>query len=826
MSKIYSVISICFSIMVGLSPGILTAQSFPENEGGKENQKEYEEAEKQRRQYIENLNRNNLTGKSFLENQRKVGMNGARSAFKTQNDWQFMGPANQSGRIMGIGVSAQNNKLWYCGADGGGVWKSEDEGNSWIPLTDHLTSLRISALYLCPMDDQYLLAGTHEGLILRTTDGGKNWKEIALSNATYMYDITMNPKNYAEVWTVSEGGLSYSADSGQSFTKVIGTGRGLSICINPINPLTMYYTENSQYTTYLYKSVDGGKHWKVLKKVPAGYYGNMKVDLCDSKPNVLYLSVADSNTIYRSNDSGFTWTATQTQPYLNSYTRGFDYIAVSPTDPDLVFTGSTSIYRTNDGGKTWLSAKDINDGVHVDQHSFLFPASMPNGFIATNDGGIFLTEDNSETPLKWTPKNNSLITLQVYNIAIHPQSLDTIVVGCQDNGYCKFEKDLNKWRVIGGDGFCTIYDYEDPSYFYHEYCYSNLHRASNGFNWWSKKTMDGLPTTSDFYTGITSPDKVDWFGQGVRQSPKDAKTLYLGTNHLYKTTNRAENWTKLLDVEFARNASDFITTISISESDPTIIYAGTYYGNLYKIRDSAGIASSQNITPSFSGSRIRNIAIDPRHPDTLYVVGDQGWQNAGVMISKDGGNTWKIVSNGLAKGATNRIAFLPDNPKVLLLGHSNGLYYTTDAGENWQKFIDFPNVEVWDFTFSHVGSSLTFAAGTHGRGVILANDFIIPGMNSTIANSDPRTIQNVMVYPQPTNGKMQIKFNLQKPGPLSVSIYDSGRIVAEVYNGVATNTNQSISLDPTKFPQLKSGVYILEIRSGKESKRRSVVILK
>ena len=60
------------------------------------------------------------------------------------------GPIAQSGLIFAAAVDPRNSSVMYLGAAGGGVWKTTDGGQTWLPLTDDQPSLEIGALALDP----------------------------------------------------------------------------------------------------------------------------------------------------------------------------------------------------------------------------------------------------------------------------------------------------------------------------------------------------------------------------------------------------------------------------------------------------------------------------------------------------------------------------------------------------------------------------------------------------------------------------------------------------------------------------------------------------
>ncbi len=141
-----------------------------------------------------------------------------------------------------------------------------------------------------------------------------------------------------------------------------------------------------------------------------------------------------------------------------------------------------------------------------------------------------------------------------------------------------------------------------------------------------------------------------------------------------------------------------ITAIAIHPEDPRIFYVGTAGGGLWKT-DDLGI-SFRPVFDKYTMS-IGSLAIDPSHPDTIWVgTGEVYVRNTvsigdGLYRSDDGGKTWKFM--GFRD--SERIAGIIVHPKeskkvyVCVLGHlwndheERGVFMTTDGGKTWSKVL-------------------------------------------------------------------------------------------------------------------------------------------
>lgn len=805
-----------FYILLILSAAVLPLRS-QELAGPTYDLEEYEGGQKAAREYQEQLHKAGMnastvhaawqTARARME--RKHG-----ASLSASPAWEFIGPRNQAGRMKGLAVARKDTALWYSAADGGGVWRSTNSGGTWIPLTDTLPSLRMSTLAMSPHDDNLLLAGTHEGMIYRTSDAGNSWSIITITDIGFVYDIKFDPITPTTIWLAAEGGVAKSSDAGETWTMARKGGRATSLSIDQVNPQNILYGYNNlNGKGRICRTTDGGEKWSTVLERSVGYWERINVRIAPSNSTVAYCSYNGGNgTFYKSLNGGATWDTLAGQPYRDGYHRGYDVFEISPINPDILIAGGTSLYRTTNGGLTWQGGDTVNKDLHVDQHAFLFPPHLEGTFIAGNDGGIYRTSEYSDDNLRWTMLDNDLVTLQIYNCAIHPTRTDTVIVGCQDNGYDKFSGNEHRWKIVGGDGFCTIYDYENPGYFYHEYTYHNLHRADDGFNWWSAKKMKGLPTDTSkdgFYSGFTDPDRSDWYGQAITISPNDPKTLYIGSNKLYRTDDRAENWRAVTNREFAANEYDVITSIEVTEGSAPNVYLGTNAGKLFRVVEGKDSTVSFDITPSFGAiGRIRGIATLSEESATVWVGGDGGWQNKGVMVSTNSGATWTVRSEGLPTGGVNRLLVDPDSTGTLYAGTSFGLFFTRDNGLHWYAMPGFPNVEVWDFSFDR--KTRTLLVGTYGRGAIRVQGFNPPEPPPLplAIETHVRSTNRIRIIQTPQS-EATIHLTIATGTNANLSLFDVlGRHVVTLHSGELTSGEYDFGVG-----DIISGTYVVMLQT-------------
>jgi photosystem II stability/assembly factor-like uncharacterized protein len=169
--------------------------------------------------------------------------------------------------------------------------------------------------------------------------------------------------------------------------------------------------------------------------------------------------------------------------------------------------------------------------------------------------------------------------------------------------------------------------------------------------------------------------------------------VYAGTadEGVFKSSDGGASWT----LANAGLEQDGISVLAISGQDPTTLYAGTFidcdcddFGDgIFKSADAGATWTAVNSgLPGGSVSHGRYVyltAVDPRNPATLY-IGLSSGEGAGLYKSIDTGSSWKQLGSGLPDGVyVHSVAIDPRISSTVYLGTDQGVFRSTDGGENW-----------------------------------------------------------------------------------------------------------------------------------------------
>ena len=403
----------------------------------------------------------------------------------SRSGWRWLGPGNVGGRVRALVVSPANPDTIFAGGIAGGIWRTDDGGDSWWPVDDFMANLAVSALAINPRNPHEMYAGTgevyynydqlHGGGIFKSADGGYTWSLLPATNPAtddkFFLGVTrlaMSPDGATLL--ASAGGYIYrTTDGGATFTRSTPSGF-IDVDVDPNNGANAV---GVGYSGLGYYSRDGGVSWVASGGVPTlAPPGRLEVTYARSQPNLVYMATADGR-LFVSTNGGVSYSARFSGL---SFSQAWYNLAlwINPRDANHVLIAAEQVYESTNGG---TSFRQISDGtLHTDQHVIVEDPRFDNASNKTvfigNDGGVYRTDVNRGGTYAFQARNNNLGITQFYGAAGNA-STGHIVGGTQDNGTVQYQPELGTTWIssLGGDGGFCAFDQTDPDVSYMEMQY-------------------------------------------------------------------------------------------------------------------------------------------------------------------------------------------------------------------------------------------------------------------------------------------------------------------------------------------------------------------
>ena len=694
--------------------------------------------------------------------------------------FRAIGPAGMSGRISSIDAVRDNPDIIYVGSATGGIWKSVNGGITWKPVFDRYPVSSIGDVKVFQKNPSIVWAGTGEGNVrnsagvgrgmYKSIDGGRTWRCVGLEETERIVRIALHPDDPNVVYAAALGklwgenpqrGVYQTTDGGKTWKKVLYDGPRTGACdlvMAPDNPNHLiaalwehyrkpWFFHSGGPGSALYMTVDGGVTWKKLNdQLPAGDLGRIGLAFAQNRPQVVYALVeAQKSALFRSEDGGYTWNKVNDKPGIHGRPFYYSRIQVNPVNENILYTLQTWFRVSEDGGRNFEPVTRGFRQLHSDFHA-LWIAPDGERMIIGNDGGVGISNDRGTA---WRFVRN-LPLGQFYHISVDDQVPYRVYGGLQDNGsWVGINTALDDqgvmnhhWKMVGfGDGFGTEPDRTNPGYGY---------GMSQGGSLYYFDVRTGVSRW-----GIVPPEgetqnRYNW-NAGMAVDPLDPKTVYFGSQFLFKTTDRGLNWQRI-SPDLSRNdpdkqpgnetggltrdvsgAENYATIITIAPSPVKkgVIWVGTDDGNLYLTRDEGTnwtrvgdhLIDGRGGHPP-AGTWIPCVEASPFDAARAYVVFDDhrrsNWQTY-IFTTDDYGRSWKSISTPQIDGFAHVIREDPFARGHLYLGTEFGLYYSYDRGKRWHRMTGgFPTVPVRDIAVQKRERDLV--VGTHGRGIYILDD--------------------------------------------------------------------------------------------------------
>ncbi len=648
----------------------------------------------------------------------------AEKSWVKQVAFQSVGPTIMSGRVVDVEVNPENPTEFYVGYASGGVWHTNNNGMSFVPILDSAPTQNVGDIAV-DWKSGTIWVGTGEnnssrssyaGIgILKSKDQGKTWENMGLTDSHHVGKIAINPLNPEEVVVGvighlysknAERGVFKTTDGGKTWQKTLfideDTGV-ISISVSPKNFAIQYAAAwnrdrkawnflGNGATSGIYKSEDAGATWKLITTPVSGFPIGEGVGR-------IGLAAFDNDVVYAVHDNQFkrpaTAAAKSTLPEMFSVPGDvFEAMPSKAINTYLKTFGYSEKYR----------AENIK---HLVANNYMKPAEAKSFLLDANKAlfetevigaEVFKSTDGGKT---WKRTHQDFIDDFFYTygyyfakITVDPSNSDKIYIGGvpiikSDDGGKTFVS-INRENVHadhhivwvnpnksghlinGNDGGLNI-SYDDGK----NWIKCNSHSVSQFYS----VNVD-YQTPYNIYGGMQ--DNGVWVGS---------------SNYSYSSA-----WHQEGNYPYESIMGGDGMQTQIDRRNPNLVYTGFQFGNYYRI--DRATKNQKYISPKAKKDEkpLRfnwqtPILLSSHNQDILY-MGSQY-----LHRSFNQGDDWTAISPDLTQGgkegnvAYGTITSFSESPfqfGLLYVGSDDGLVHVSkDGGATWQKISDSFPKDLW-----------------------------------------------------------------------------------------------------------------------------------
>ena len=774
--------------------------------------------------------------------------------------FRTIGP--EGNRAIAVVGEPGNPLVALVGAASGGVWKTTDGGASWEPTFDGMDQQSIGSLAMAPTAPNEVWAGMGETFIIRpalamgrgiykSVDQGDTWMPMGLEHVDRIGRIVVHPRNADIVYACALGhayddeqdrGIYRTTDGGKSWEHVLfvdpGTGCA-DLAIDPKRPDFLFagmwsfrvdpWMLNSGGTGGgVYVSRDGGDSWQKIsgRGLPGANepVGKVSVDIAYSDPDRVYaLLELKHPSLFRSDDGGRSWRLMSRDHDLAERATYYTRFRVDTEDPDRLYFASVRFGMSQDGGATLVPNPPRGGG---DTHDVWIDPTDSDRFMVADDGGATITLNRGKSFERVV-----LPIAQMYHVFTDNEVPYNVYGNRQDGWSYKGPSNsreggisVGHWSGVGGceSGFAipdTAANNEVWSGCYDgglEYFDPATGHARN-VRVWPEAAYGWRPADLRYRWHWTFPVVI---------SPHDNNAVYVGSQHVHRTTDKGSSWQVIspdltLNDKSKQQSSGGMTTDNLMTFDGSVLYAlaespvergvlwaGSNDGQIHVSRN--GGDSWQNVSANLPGlpeyGQFSNIEPSRYAAGTAYAAVDfhqMGNFDPFIYKTTDYGASWTRVDGGIERSAFSFVHVVredPVRPGMLFAGTDNGVWFTLDDGRNWMRLKNnLPAAPVYWLTVQPYFHDLV--VGTYGRGFwILDNITGLRALDADVMASKVtvlpvlpayrfQSIQGLKSTPSHVRGQnprygaaMELWLSGDAAGPVRVEIVDQEGAVVRTLN--------------------------------------------
>ncbi|MBU2492133.1 MAG: T9SS type A sorting domain-containing protein [Bacteroidetes bacterium] len=698
------------------------------------------------------------------------------------------------------------------------------------------------------IDENTVIAVGDLGTVIKTTDGGENWKVLhhtgGISDDLYGVHFVDSLNG----WAVGGEHIISTVDGGENWSVLHEDLSSSLRCVYFFNPDTGWVFGKG----IIMKTLDRGKSWS--KNII--YDGDEKpiireVQFLDAQIGYIVGSSFYGNTIYKTMDGGSRWYQLNN---IKPRIYGLTDLSFINADTGWVVSNFGEIIKTEDGGESWLYQEA--EGVNVLLHSVFFSdadTGWTSGVIIEDENahynGIILKTTNGGNTwegIKTEGKNETLYSIDISEEAGWAVGADGVIYRTTDGENWAAQRE-ERYR------FNSLYFVDENTGWAVGEKGIILHTEDGGSNWYKQNQNDSLVLNSVF-----AIDKQNIFATGPLVTGLPPDPLREINAVIIKSVDGGISWKRydldtlswLSSIFFVNDSIGWITgnrgtLFKTTNQGNTWIrinldinYTNAYFKKIQFINEDTGwiISSAVILKTTDGGKNWKSQLIPTTSLNSFdYVNSQTGWivgQNIvqeNIFKSIDGGENWQACTN-IPISNYRSVEFINENIGYAAGGFSieghvqSTIIKTNDGGETWFE-QQSPSASTLSYIFfinETTGWALSegiVKTSTGGGVVSIENE-------EKHGNTLPENIELFQNYPNPFNPSTIINYKLSKSGYVTLQVYDIlGREIIMLINSEQQPGLYRIEFDAGKY-KLSSGVYLYMLRVGGHSLTKKMILLR
>ncbi len=562
----------------------------------------------------------------------------------------------------------------------------------------------VRALVASPGDSDLLYLGTADGQIFHSADGARTWQRLkpGLDKRGLSVDsIVIDPREpktlYAGVWAVArdeEGGVFKSTDGGEHWKLLEGTKklsvRSLAIAPSDSSFLIAGSANDDPNLNGVFRSTDAGKNWERIS--PAGDREIRNIESVAIDPR-------DTNIVYagtwhlpwKTTNGGVNWKQSGNQIAGMINDSDIFGISIDPNQPNIVYVNACSgFYRSMNSGGKWFKFPGIPFSARRTYVLLPHPAN-PSVIFAGTSEGLWRSKDGGKRWMLLTSK-----TLVIRSIVVTPDKPNRVVIGTDDFGVRVSEN-------LGGDFS------ESNTGFIHRHVLSIMPDATehgrllasvfqDGTGGSVFASSDGGESWQSSSTGLAGRDVFSFY-----QMPDNPNVVYAGTNTgVYRSNDRGAKWAFIGSEQIKKVEKPPARTTRPRRASAD--WSPTSLGRYETITASKRTSSQKSKKPVQKRPVKKEkpkleTSLAPGFVQLTHQVDDiTSFADAegkvgllaatmdGLYRTFDDSKGWeKVTIDGYPSGSpVFSVSTHKDTPRKILAGTKQGLFISNDSGQSWQ----------------------------------------------------------------------------------------------------------------------------------------------